>query len=65
MLMAYDDHGFTIDFPGEETRVDLYPIESHSKAKKILAWPKKERPDVHWIIESKGGKGSFRVRESK
>jgi hypothetical protein len=65
MLMAYDDHGFTIkDFPGDETRVDLYPIESLSKAKKILAWAKKEGPDVHWIIEGKDGKGPFRVRES-
>jgi hypothetical protein len=51
-------------FPGEETRVDLYPIESVSKAKKIPTWAKEERPDVYWIIESKGGRGPFRVRES-
>jgi hypothetical protein len=63
MLMAYDDLGFTIkDFPGDETRVDPYPIESLSEAKEILAWARKERSEVQWILE---GKGPFRVREGQ
>jgi hypothetical protein len=32
MLIAYDDRGLTIkDTPGDETRVDLYPIEKLGK----------------------------------
>jgi hypothetical protein len=62
MLMAYDDLGYTIkDIPTDDQRVVLFPIESLSKAKKILAWARKERPEVHWMIESKG-QGPFRVR---
>jgi len=62
MLMAYDDRGFTIkDYPGDDTRGGPNPIEDLSKAKEILAWAKKERPAVEWILE---GKGPFRVRQS-
>ncbi len=62
MLMAYDDLGRTIkDIPTDDQRVDLYPIETISKAKEILAWAKKERAAARWIIEAKG---PFRVRES-
>ncbi len=63
MLMAYDDHGFTIkDIPTDDTRVRSYPIDDLSQAKQILARAKKERPEVRWTIEAKG---PFRVRESK
>ena len=62
MLMAYDDHGFTIkDIPAEDSRTGANPIQHFSKAKDILEWAENERPTVHWIIE---GKGPFRVRES-
>jgi hypothetical protein len=63
MLMAYDDCGFTIkDIPTDDTRVGSNPIEDLTKAKEILAWAKKERHTVHWILQ---GNGPFRVRESK
>jgi hypothetical protein len=63
--MAYDDNGFTIKDSLDDTRVSTYPIEGLSKAKQILAWAKKERPEVRWLLEGLvEGKGPYRVREN-
>jgi len=66
MRVAYYERGvITIkDLGSEETRVDLYPTDSHSDAVKILTEVTNKHPDARWkIFEKIRGKGPWRVQE--
>ena len=62
MLFAYEDLGvLTIkDYPMDETRVPLTPIETHEEAVRIRDWAMAQRREVRWKIV---GKGPWGVRE--
>jgi len=55
MLMAYEENReFKIaEYPDKELRGGSLPIESHSKALKILKWARSQRKDVTWQIKGK------------
>ena len=54
-MMAIKDPAFRIvNYPTEEARVPLCPLDNFAEAEGVLAEAEKQRPDILWKIVGKG-----------